>query len=166
MANYFYFDRSFKKQGPVNQEQLQELAAQGVFKRDSSIVTDTGDRGRADYFIPLTCFKTPQVLGEPSPGFFDIGFIHFLTPVLTALTWWFSVFVVVVEVMYVPSQVPEQARAGIFFVCIIIGVLELMVIRLVLEFFVIAFRIERHLRDKLPRASKANANDFSKEPQV
>ena len=94
--------------------------------------------------------RTVQAKPVPSSTkTFDIGFKHFLTPVLTTIVWWLSVFVVVLIVMVVTtSQSEAAAQVGTFLVGTIIGILELMILRLVLEFFVIAFRIERHLRDK------------------
>jgi len=45
--NYFYFDQDNQKQGAVSEEQLKELAAQGLITPHTPMETDTGHKGVA-----------------------------------------------------------------------------------------------------------------------
>ena len=47
MANFFYFDQTNQKQGPVSEEQLKELATQGLINPNTPMETDTGHQGTA-----------------------------------------------------------------------------------------------------------------------
>ena len=47
MANFFYFDQDNQKQGPVSEEQLKELATQGLINPNTPMETDTGHQGTA-----------------------------------------------------------------------------------------------------------------------
>lgn len=47
MPNYFYFDPSGQKQGPINDDQLQELVAQGIIAPETSLETESGYKGQA-----------------------------------------------------------------------------------------------------------------------
>jgi len=47
MPNYFFIDASGQKQGPINDQQLQTLAANGVITSNTSLETDGGHRGTA-----------------------------------------------------------------------------------------------------------------------
>jgi len=68
MTNFFYFDRSNQKQGPVSAEQLKELATRGVIEPNTPMETDTGHKGRAGQI----------------PGLFAAGATPFAQPVQTA----------------------------------------------------------------------------------
>ena len=57
MANYLYIDANGQKQGPVNAQQLQALAAQGVITPDTPLKADTGHQGKAGQIPGL--FTTP-----------------------------------------------------------------------------------------------------------
>ncbi len=59
MANYFYFDASGRKFGPVNDTQLKALAAQGVITPITPMETDTGYRGQAGQIPGLFAVPTP-----------------------------------------------------------------------------------------------------------
>ena len=59
MTNYFYFDRTYQeKQGPVNEQQLKELAVQRVITPTTQIVSDTGHS--------CTAGQLPGLFGNPS----------------------------------------------------------------------------------------------------
>jgi len=47
MTNYFYIDAYGQKQGPYKDQQLKELAAQGIITPNTSLETDTGHKGMA-----------------------------------------------------------------------------------------------------------------------
>jgi len=47
MPNYFYTDASGLRQGPINDQQLHALAANGIIKHDTPLETDGGIRGLA-----------------------------------------------------------------------------------------------------------------------
>lgn len=57
MTNYFYFDLSYQKQGPVSEERLKELAAQGLITPNTSVEADSGHKGPA-WQIPGLDFGT------------------------------------------------------------------------------------------------------------
>ena len=47
MANFFYFDQTGQRQGPLNESQVKQLAMQGIIRPSTSIETDTGRKGTA-----------------------------------------------------------------------------------------------------------------------
>ena len=55
---YFYFDQANQKQGPVTDQQLKELVAQGVIVPTTSLETETGHKGLARQ-IPGLFTDTP-----------------------------------------------------------------------------------------------------------
>jgi ribosomal protein L40E len=58
MANFFYFDQTGQKFGPVSEEQLRELATQGSITPQTPMETDTGHKGVAGQIPGL--FATAQ----------------------------------------------------------------------------------------------------------
>ena len=64
MPNFFYFDRTGNKQGPVSAEQLKELATQGVIDANTPMETDTGHKGLAGQIPGL--FATPPPVPQPA----------------------------------------------------------------------------------------------------
>ena len=69
MANFFYFDQHNQKLGPVTEEQLKELAAQGAITAQTPMETDTGHKGVAGQ-IPGMTFGTaaPNPSAQPAPA--------------------------------------------------------------------------------------------------
>lgn len=67
MPNCFYFDPNGQKQGPIDNEQLQELVSQGIITPETSLETETGHKEVAgqipDLIFPET---TPPTVSEPS----------------------------------------------------------------------------------------------------
>lgn len=59
MTNFFYFDQSGQKFGPVNEQQLQALAVQGAINPQTPLETDTGHRGQAGQIAGLFTMPTP-----------------------------------------------------------------------------------------------------------
>jgi hypothetical protein len=57
MANYFYTDSDGNKQGPLNGQQLQALAAKEIIEPTTPLMTDTGHTGLAGQ-IPGLQFNT------------------------------------------------------------------------------------------------------------
>jgi len=64
MSNYFFTDANGQKQGPVNDQHLKELAAQGIIGPNTPMETDTGYQGTAGQ-IPGLNFNVPP--SAPSP---------------------------------------------------------------------------------------------------
>jgi len=60
MPNYFYTDASGQKRGPVNNTQLQALAARGVITPDTQLETEGGHTGTAKQVSGLN-FNTVSV---------------------------------------------------------------------------------------------------------
>ena len=59
MPNYFYIDTNGQKQGLVNDEQLKELAAQGVINANTLLETESGRKGTAGQIPGLKFDTTP-----------------------------------------------------------------------------------------------------------
>ncbi|MCL2709951.1 MAG: DUF4339 domain-containing protein [Planctomycetaceae bacterium] len=55
--NFFYFDQTNQKRGPVSQQQLKELAARGIIGPHTPLETDGGHKGVAGQIAGL--FSTP-----------------------------------------------------------------------------------------------------------
>jgi len=62
MADFFYFDQTNQKQGPVSEQQLKELAAQGVIRPHTQMETADGHKGTARQ-IPGLTFGTTRSAG-------------------------------------------------------------------------------------------------------
>lgn len=60
MPNFFYFDPSGQKFGPVNDAQLKILAAQGTISPQTQLETDTGHKGFAG--------QIPGLFAAPAPA--------------------------------------------------------------------------------------------------
>lgn len=63
MTNYFYFDNLGQKQGPVNDQQLQALAARGTITPQTQLETDSGHKGMAGQ-IPGLFPATPSLFAQ------------------------------------------------------------------------------------------------------
>ena len=63
-TNYFYFDENGNRNGPVNEQQLKELATQGTINPSTPMETDTGHKGTAGQ-VPGLNFNAPSA--APSP---------------------------------------------------------------------------------------------------
>ena len=58
--NFFYFDQTNQKCGPVSAQQLKELAARGIIGQHTPMETDTGHKGVAG--------QIPGLFPAPSPA--------------------------------------------------------------------------------------------------
>jgi len=67
MPNFFYFDQFNQKQGPVDDQQLKELAAQGVIGPQTPLETDTGHKGTAGQ-IPGLFGAASEPFAQPGPA--------------------------------------------------------------------------------------------------
>ena len=65
MTNYFYTDANGQKQGPVDEQRLRELAAQGIIGPHTSMETDGGHKGSAGQIPGL--FPFPAAAPSPPP---------------------------------------------------------------------------------------------------
>ncbi|MBO7678743.1 MAG: zinc-ribbon domain-containing protein [Thermoguttaceae bacterium] len=65
MSNWFYYDASGNKQGPVNNSQLKALAQSGIITRETKLETDTGQSGKAG--------QVRGLFGAPEPNPFAAG---------------------------------------------------------------------------------------------
>ena len=68
MPNYFYLDTNGQKQGPVNDQQLQTLATQGIITPDTPLVTDGGHKGKAGQIQGLFTAPSPNPFTTPMPN--------------------------------------------------------------------------------------------------
>jgi len=60
MPNYFYFNASGQRQGPINDQQLQSLVAQKVITAQTQLETESGHKGLAGQ-IPGLNFPREQL---------------------------------------------------------------------------------------------------------
>ena len=65
MPNFFYYGQFNQKQGPVNEQQLKALAAQGVLGPQTPLETDSGHKGTAGQIPGL--FPAPAAQ-PPAPN--------------------------------------------------------------------------------------------------
>jgi len=94
-TKFFYYDRINQKIGPVTEQQLKELAAQGVIGPNTPIETGGGHKGLAGQ-IPGMVFKTPV----PQP----VSVSKWIKPAVIA---GIAVAVIVSLVMFVPQIIPS-----------------------------------------------------------
>jgi len=94
-TKFFYYDRINQKIGPVTEQQLKELASQGVIESNTPIETGGGHKGLAGQ-IPGMVFKTPV----PQP----VSVSKWIKPVVIA---GIAVAVIVSLVMFVPQIIPS-----------------------------------------------------------
>lgn len=67
MPNYFYTDKFGMRQGPINDQQLQALVAQGAITPQTQLETDSGHKGLASQ-IPGLNFQAPSnPIKSPAP---------------------------------------------------------------------------------------------------
>ena len=68
MTNYFYFNQTNTRQGPVDEQQLQDLAAQDIIAPDTRMETDTGHTGVAGQipglFPSLSAYPAFNAVGD------------------------------------------------------------------------------------------------------
>ncbi len=77
--NFYYFDRTNQRRGPVNEQQLQTLAMQGIITSESRMETDTGHKGTAGELpglrfpvaVPPSSVIPPSAVIPPSPPPFE-----------------------------------------------------------------------------------------------
>ena len=69
IVDYFYTDANGEKQGPIKEQQLRKLAAQGVISPDTPLETSNGHKGTAKQ-VPGMRFNTagasPFIVTEQS----------------------------------------------------------------------------------------------------
>ena len=69
MANYFYFDRTNQKYGPIDEQQLHDLAAAGTIRPDTLMETVDGHKGVAKQ-IPGLRFMARGTSDSTVPGWY------------------------------------------------------------------------------------------------
>jgi len=150
MAEYFYFNAKSKRQGPVDEQQLKELAAQGVIRPETPISTG-GSTAVFAKQIPGLIFNTvpnSESLGidEKSPGFFDIGFTRFITNTWTSILWVLTIILAFVGCGGALVYAATNEAPILFLLAPIATVLFLLFMRISFELTIVLFRIETHLR--------------------
>jgi hypothetical protein len=156
MANHFYIDHNNQKQGPISREEIHELVASGVIQPDTRMETEDGRSKYKAGQIP-GLFATTSTFGST-----DIGFVHFLTPILIVTLWWLIVIATPLVVLFFVSQLDweNQSTAMVQSLAIVVlAVIDLLVARIILEGIAVLFRMERHQRttkEILGRIEKAS----------
>ena len=70
MTNFFYFDQTNQKRGPVTEQQLKELAMQGAIGPQTPMETDSGHKGVAGQIpgiFDVAPLRQPQPKPVPAP---------------------------------------------------------------------------------------------------
>jgi len=160
MTDYFYLDTNGTRRGPCDEDRLQELAANGTIRPDTLIgemdagLTLTGLK-KATELIPDSTFNSDA---RRTPlGFFDFGFTRFFTASLIPFFWIVSVvvafsiwgsFVLIGLFAIITGAVGDDTILGTFYILLstVALLIHLLLIRIALEFLLIVFRIETHLR--------------------
>jgi len=164
MANYFHIDENGTKRGPINEEQIKQLARYHQISPTTLLETENGVQIPAgeipDLFDTQSTTASTSVSESAIP---DIGFTEFLTPVLITIIWWLSVITTIGSCLYVMYQIssfdmPDVAKGiGCLLVIGIAGD-GLLWCRVILEYFAVQFRMERHqrtIKEILERNEKA-----------
>ena len=154
MANYFYYDQTNQKQGPVSREELQELAAQGIINPDTQIELSTGDAIIARLIPGLDFSVQPKSTSTNA----DIGFTEFVTPTLIAVIWVISVITTIIGCLCMIGMAQQGGDGIVALLTIAIAVISLLYTRIILELIAIFFRMERHqrtIKEILERNEKA-----------
>ena len=141
MANYFHIDANGTKRGPINEEQIKQLVRHNQIASTTLLETEDGTK------IPAGEISTPfdsQATMESRPRNFDIGFAHFFTPILITIIWWLTVLVAILSFVTLLGQ--AEGNPLIILIGMGITICGLLWCRIILEFFVIQFRMERHQR--------------------
>ena len=152
MANYFYYDANGKKQGPFNEQHLQELAAKGTIKPGASLETETGNWVAARQIISQRHFSE-----QDAPGLLDIRFTRFVTNSCIPCIWVFIIiacllgwgFCVIIGFRAMNPEISPGGSPqglGIILAATVVALLSLFVFRMILEATLVLFRIETHLR--------------------
>ena len=149
MANFFYIDANGNKQGPYDKRQLEALSEKGIIEPTTLMVTDTGDIIIASKMPGFDWVYEDE--NESLPGIPDIGFAHFVTPALITITWWLSIGVTICSSLCMMYQIsssllPDGAKGFGVLVMFAIAIYSLLITRIILEYFAIQFRMERHQR--------------------
>ena len=156
MANWYYYDDNGQKQGPITAAQIYTLLTNGDIFYDTIVESEDGKLKEAMEKIGefSFLFENPSdstYAGRSTREIPDIGFSHFVTPVIVTITWWISIITTICSCLFcmfliASSPMPDVGKSfGVLFV-IATAIYSLLLTRLILEFFTIQFRIERHLR--------------------
>jgi len=148
MANYFYFDANGDTQGPVSEEQLQELVAQGTITAQTPMSTDTGRRGTASQLAGLVF---PQHYPSASEsGILDIGFTRFISNTWISIIWVILIiahFLVAVGAIFMAFNTDQTLGTISLLAVPLTALILLLSSRMALELAVIFFRIETNTRE-------------------
>ena len=106
-----------------------------------------------------------RVSGENLTGFFDFGFTRFVTNTWISIIWRIAVALIfiawgcwVIGGLATMANVDPLMGIGIILLVTVVVPIELLLIRMVLEFVIVVFRIETHLRT-LKDNSEATKNN-------
>jgi hypothetical protein len=167
MTNYFFTGGDGKKRGPYNAQHVHELVTRGLIGANTPLETDTGVT-IVTRQVPGLNFDAASTSGIPNIGFFDFGFTRFITNTWISIIWRIAVALVfvawglwVIGGLFAMTQNADGILMGIGMILLvtIIAPIELLIIRIVLEFVIVVFRIETHqrtIKEILERNEKAS----------
>jgi len=161
MAHFFYTDVDGQEQGPINKEQLKELAANGTIAATTILKSDGGHTANASAWFPGLKFKpvtqqtSPDCAGNQSeqseylfnaPGLFDIGFTRFITNTWTSILWVLTIILALLGCGGAMVSGASNNAPALFIIAPIAAALFLLFMRMLFELTIVIFRIETHLR--------------------
>ena len=180
---YFYTDANGNKQGPYSTRALQHLATEGKITATTPLETD--DKRPAGSAGQLPGLKFGALSGGTSPGFFDIGFTHFITNTWTSILWVLTIIIAFLGCVGAIGYAVSNEAPILILIAPIAAALFLLLMRMTFELEIVVFRIETRLRaieeNSTPlsrieghlrairentKTSEASTNDIPKEPQV
>ena len=167
---YFYTDENGNRHGPIDEQRLQTLAERGVFTPLTPLETDTGLKVAAGQIRGLVfpalkpsdvpAYEPPPFLPDSqtrnrAPGFLDIGFTLFITNTWISFIWVcliivdFLVYCLALHIVWsAPDQgLPEGGKEILLILVTVCSAFVLLSQRIGLEFIIVVFRIETHLRE-------------------
>ena len=157
VAYYYYFDEANQKRGPITEQQLKERMQWGHISPDTLIIAaDAEDKTIADHIHGLGVGAT----STSTSGNSDIGFTHFLTPVLVTILWWLGTGITALSTfgmfrMIFSSPMGEGEKIIFLFIGIGVAIVCLLLFRLQLESYVIQFRIAKDQQKMEKRSERA-----------
>jgi len=168
MADYFYYNTNGKRQGPVSEEQLKELAAQRIIKPNTLLRTLDGQSIKTEQ-IPGLNFPQHYQTASMS-GLFDIGFTWFFSNNWISIIWSVVIIVHFLAVLGATFYLFTANNLVPFLIALLLVIpMSLLFWRMVLELEVIFFRIEtnthetkeylREIKEQLGKSRRAVHRD-------
>ena len=158
MTNYFYLNANGHKQGPISENQLEELASKGIIRPDTQVELDGGYTFSAEQILKtFSATPTEDDLEEYEEkkessvifdiGFFDIGFTRFISNSWISIIWVIVIVVHILAMIGAAVSFAGEESPVPFLIALFVAPISLLLCRMILELEVIFFRIETNTRE-------------------